>query len=140
MKKALPASRLPKLTEQEIAERIPVPDVPFPKDMQKGDCCYPGAPRPCPLVSYKWNNYLTVSDVGTIILTWPDKQPEDVDPKKSCACDVMERGQTEDEPLEMREIAEVLNCTKQNVDLIIKGAREHGARILRRIRRRTDED
>lgn len=119
MGKILPASRnLKQLTKQEIADSIPYPKgSPTPSEMTPEDCCYPGAPRPCPLVTCKFNNYLNVTDNGTILLTWPDKQPEDVNPEHSCVLDVADQGQDALNPLTLDEIGDIVGMTRQAIDL-----------------------
>lgn len=126
MAKVLPVSTKKKLTKLEIAEAIPYPeDSPRPSEMKLSDCCYPGAPRPCPLVSCRKNNYLTVTPSGSILLTWPDRQPEDVPPKDSCSEDVANRGQTERHPLILEELAVVMGQkSRQAMDLELKKAQE----------------
>lgn len=126
MAKILPSSRNRKLTRKEIEESIPYPeDSARPSEMTEDDCCYPDAPRPCPLVSCRFNNYLTPTDVGTILLTWPDLQPEDVPPADSCALDVSRRGQTPDKPLLLRLLGKVVGQkSRQAMDLEIKRAQK----------------
>lgn len=50
-------------------------------------------PRPCPFVGCAKNNYLTVTDNGTIKVTFPDLQPHQMDPDYSCSADVADRGE-----------------------------------------------
>lgn len=126
MPKVIPVSRLlKKLTDQERDDWVErPPGMPRPSEMKREDCKY--GPRPCPLVSCRHNNYLSDTDVGTIILTWPDKQPEDVDPRYSCALDVSERGQTAEKPMTFRELATVLDMTYQAIQQLVAVAQKKG--------------
>jgi hypothetical protein len=47
-----------------------------------------GGPRPCPLISCRWNLYLDVEPNGAITLNFPDREPEDM--VHSCALDIAE--------------------------------------------------
>lgn len=142
MSKIIPESRLlHRLTEKEKKEAIPYPeDSPTPSQMTDDDCCYPEAPRPCPLVSCKFNNYLTVTEYGTIMLTWENLQPEDVPPLDSCALDVSRRGQSAQNPMPFSELRNFIGSTsRENARLVVERAQKH-ARRIRRILQREKED
>lgn len=126
MAKVSPSSRNRQLTKKEKQDLIPYPkDSPRPSEMTEDDCCYPDAPRPCPLVSCRYNNYLSPTDNGTILLSWPDKQPEDVPPEDSCALDVSRRGQTSDRPMLLKDLGVVVGQrSRQAMDLEVKRAQK----------------
>lgn len=120
------------LTPEEIASAIPYPeDSPTPSQMKREDC--KDGPRPCALVSCHFNNYLSPTANGTIHLTWPGLQPEQVPPLWSCSLDVSERGQTVEKPMPLEEIAAGLGTTKQTVDNIIKAAQVRGRNTRRKM-------
>lgn len=63
-------------------------------------------PRPCPLVSCRYNLYLDVSSRGNVRLNFPDLEPDEM--AISCALDVTEHG-----PLTLDQLAHVMNLTRE---------------------------
>jgi hypothetical protein len=107
--------RKSELSEEEVKEAIQYPEgFERPKSYEK-EC--KGGPRPCPLVGCEANNFLWVGKRGDIYKTWPDKEPEDVDPKLSCAYDVADRDQSPEKPLPFEELAEALNLTRSGAQV-----------------------
>ncbi len=76
----------------------------FPRD----DCR--GGPRPCPLVTCPYNNYLDVDRWGNLKLSHPGRSPEEVPPGESCALDVADQG-----PHTLEEVADILGLTRERV-------------------------
>ena len=66
--------------------------------------------RPCPFVSCMYNLYLDVSNSGVIKLNFPDLEPWEIPPNRSCVLDVAEDGE---HTLEETGIA--LNLTRERV-------------------------
>lgn len=122
-------SRSESLSQKELSESIPYPeDSPRPSQMTPDDCCYPDAPRPCPLVSCKFNNYLTPTDHGTIILTWPGLEPHEVPPDRSCLLDVIkELKPSPENPMSFRVMGRILGVTGQGAKSMVDSAHKHAA-------------
>jgi hypothetical protein len=135
-------SRNETLTAKEIAEAIPYPEgSQRPSEMTPNDCCYPDAPRPCPLVSCKFNNYLTPTDHGTIILTWPNLKPEEVPPDDSCLLDVIKRTKYSPEnPMPYREMGRRLGVSAQGAKSMVDLAHKHAKESREEITGRKDDD
>ena len=75
--------------------------------MTRADC--ENGPRPCPLVSCRYNLYLEVSPIsGNLKLAFPDLRPEDME--HSCSLDVADRGE---ETLDS--VGGKLNLTRERV-------------------------
>lgn len=74
-------------------------------------------PRPCPYVSCKYNTYIEIEQDGTI--TIPNKEPWDVDPKKSCVLDIIEDNKS---GLSNQQIAEVLDLSRETVRIRVINA------------------
>jgi len=75
----------------------------------RGEC--EGGPRPCPLVSCKYNLYLQVNPkTGTIAMQFPHLEPEHMPADKSCVLDVAEEG-----PHSLDYIGTLLNMTRERV-------------------------
>ena len=73
----------------------------------RADCV--DGPRPCPLVRCRWNLYLDVTTIGSIIFNHPPEvEPWNV--KESCALDVAARaGRT------LEEVGELFSLTRERV-------------------------
>ncbi len=69
-----------------------------------------GIPRPCPFVSCRHNLYLDVSARGAIKLNFPDLEPHELPPHKSCALDVADAGGAT-----LEEVAGHMNITRERV-------------------------
>lgn len=75
----------------------------------RGDCA--GVPRPCPFVSCVHHLYLDVSErTGAIKLNFPDLEPDELPPTRSCVLDVAERGGAT-----LEHVGEVMNLTRERV-------------------------
>lgn len=127
MKRQIRSSKLKQLTAEEIANAIPYPDDADRPTNYERDCM--GGPRPCPFVSCEKNTYLSVGIGGAINLTWPDKQPEDVDPEWSCVEDIARRGQTFDAPMEFKDVAKGLGIKTSGAQGLCMQAQEHAKKI-----------
>lgn len=105
--------RPPRAHDRSSGRLFP-PEPPAPADVSidhpscRGEC--QSGPRPCPLVGCLYNNYLDVREGGTIRLTYPDRLPEDVPKKESCALDVAESG-----PHTLDEVASILGLTRERI-------------------------
>lgn len=86
----------PELLEQLRAER----------PMFRGDCV--AGPRPCPWVSCKHHLYLDVTDAGSMLVNFPELEPEQLE--NSCALDVADRG-----ALQLEQVGEFINVTRERV-------------------------
>jgi hypothetical protein len=103
--------------------------------MTVADCHYEGAPRPCPLVSCKFNNYLTPKENGNIILTWPDLQPEEVPPEHSCLLDEIARdGHSVSYPMSFRKMGERLGTTYQGAQRMVSDAQAHATASKKKLK------
>lgn len=140
--KVMKESRNPILSAKEIAEAIPYPDdSPRPSQMTPDDCCYPDAPRPCPLVSCKFNNFLTPTDHGTIILNYPDLKPEEVPPDESCMLDQIKKDKhSVDNPMPFRKMGKRLGMTYQAAKALTSSAMKHAAEVKAEIMGSKDDD
>lgn len=99
---------LPDLPET-LESRAPAPPVRTDQlGFPRSECA--GGPRPCPLVTCPYNNYLDVDRWGNLKLSHPDRSPEEVPPDESCALDVADRG-----PHTLDEVATVLGLTRERV-------------------------
>ena len=66
--------------------------------------------RPCPFVSCKFNLYLDVAPSGSLKLNFPDLEPDEMDPRRSCALDIAARdGAT------LEEVGQATNLTRERV-------------------------
>lgn len=72
----------------------------------RGDCAQ--GPRPCPWVGCVWNNFLRVRADGSVKLTWPGTEPDEVPPEVSCALDVADRG-----GVTIRELSDAMGVVPQ---------------------------
>ncbi len=74
----------------------------------RGDCA--GVARPCPYVACRHNLYLDINKTGNIRYTRLGLEPWDVDPEKSCALDIADKG-----GVTLEEIGEILDVTRERV-------------------------
>lgn len=72
----------------------------------RGEC--EDGPRPCPLVSCKWNLYLDVTESGSIKFNFPGLEPEDM--IESCALDIADRGGTT-----LENVGEMTGLTRERI-------------------------
>jgi Sigma-70, region 4 len=106
-----------------MRRELPVlpPDVQRPQT--RGEC--ENAERPCPWVGCKWHAYLDVTDTGSIVLNFPDVDPESLDRLPySCVLDVADHGGAI-----LEDVGAVMNLTRERV-------RQIEAQALRRLRAR----
>ena len=102
-------------------EEIPS-DVKRPKT--RGDCV--AGPRPCPWVGCRHSLYLDVTESGSIRLTFPDLEVDEL--HESCALDVAERG-----GLTLDEVGILTNLSRERIRQLEKPAlakvRAHSDRL-----------
>lgn len=121
------------LTMEEIATFEEYPDVVRPK--VRGDCWdfeswKPIGTRPCPFVSCRYNNYLRVTRIGTILLDH-DVPPEEIKPDLSCALDIEAKHMNVDrDGPTTDEIAEALGIGRNEFYKVLEKTQER-ARIVR---------
>lgn len=87
-------------------------DRPAPKHARprtRVDC--KNVPRPCPFVGCRHNLYLDTTDVGSITLNFPERQPWEMPPSESCSLDVAAGGEST-----AHEVGRMMNVTRQRVD------------------------
>lgn len=111
------------------SEKIPYPKNSLtPCQMTRANCI--GGPRPCPLVSCKFNTYLDPKKHG-VVINYGDRLPEDVPPEKSCILDMIDKTHGDILPaskanevtrhkkiegyMTLEEIADVMNLTRERV-------------------------
>lgn len=112
-KRSLPHRR--RLTQDERREKVRIHLEGLPVLPTVRRQCQ-GVPRPCPFVSCRHHNYLDVNlETGTITLNFPEIEPWEMEPAKSCSLDVANGGQDPYEPLEVIPLARILNRTPQLV-------------------------
>jgi len=90
MKRTLHPKRINGHGELEIGALL-YPPREYDRPRTRGDCA--DVPRPCPFVSCRHNNYLDVTERGSIRLAFPHLEPWDVDPAISCSLDVADEGE-----------------------------------------------
>lgn len=102
--KTIPAKELLKTIKSE-EEIVAYPDG-FKRPLTRSDCA--DGPRPCPLVSCKYNLYLDVSKSGALKFNFPDVEVEDM--KESCVLDVADRG-----GITLEEVGQIMNLTRERI-------------------------
>ncbi len=100
-------SRVPKREIVERRRHLEVVDT-SGRPVVRGDCA--GDVRPCPWVACAHNLYLDVTDSGGIKFNFPDVEPEDVEPLKSCALDVAEQGGST-----LEDVASTMNISRERI-------------------------
>lgn len=100
------------MTKREIAiGRLLMPDgddLP-PRPRTRAECAV--VPRPCPFVSCAHHLYLDVTArTGAIKLNFPDIDPEELPPNRSCALDVAEEG-----GVTLEETGAIMNITRERI-------------------------
>lgn len=113
-----------------------VDEVDAARPRTRGDC--EAIERPCPFVGCRYNNYLHVNGLN-VKLTWPDLEPDEVDPEKSCALDVADRGGAS-----LYDVGEIMRLTRERArqiegDAVRKIKGERGS-TLREFVDAPDED
>lgn len=79
----------------------------------RADCV--GGHRPCPWVGCKYNNYLDEKKSGStsgraIVFNFPNLEPDEVPPERSCALDIADRGGST-----LEDVALLTNLTRERV-------------------------
>ncbi len=74
----------------------------------RGDCL--GGARPCPWVGCRYNLFLDRGTAGGVKFNFPDLEPEEVDPARSCALDVADQGGGT-----LEDVALTMNLTRERV-------------------------
>lgn len=83
--------------------------MPYWRPKTRADCAE--VERPCLFVACKYNLFFEVVEgTGSVKITYPDRDPDDVPPHDSCALDIADRG---GETLER--VGELLNVTRERV-------------------------
>jgi len=119
-------SRPPVAVREELRYWLPIYDeYAHTRPQTRGDCT--GVERPCPWVSCRHNTYLHVKE-RSIVYNFPDLEPGDVLPDRSCALDIADRGEAS-----LEEIALLTNITRERV-------RQIQEKALRRLKIRRDRD
>lgn len=90
----------------------------------RGDCI--GGQRPCPWVTCRFNLFLDIDEeIGSIKYNFPDVEPEDVAPEKSCALDIADEGGAT-----LEDVARTMNVTRERI-------RQVESKALDRVRRKS---
>lgn len=113
--------RVTKEVREEIRRWLPVyEEYEDQRPKTRGDCV--GGARPCPWVSCKYNNYLDVKTTGkngrpikskegsSIVFNFPDTEPEDIPPERSCSLDIADQGGAT-----LEDVAKLMNLTRERV-------------------------
>jgi len=108
-------SRLPK--RELDAGRVHL-DVVVERPKTRGDC--ENTERPCVFVGCVYNTYLDVDEAnGSIKYHFPDREPGDVEPERSCALDIADRGGGT-----LADIGQLTNVTHERIRQIESNAIE----------------
>jgi len=99
--------------ERRALKCVEYPDVMRPRT--RAECW--NVPRPCPFVSCKYHLYLDINKCGSFTLTFPGKEPWEVNP--SCALDVAEEGGHT-----LEEVGNILGVTRERIRQIEKEGKE----------------
>lgn len=102
--------RTSKTAQREVRSWLPIYEeyAQF-RPKTRGDC--EDVVRPCPWVSCKHNNFLHVRSEGeAIVLNFPNLEPGDIPPERSCALDVADHGGAT-----LEDVAFVANITRERV-------------------------
>jgi hypothetical protein len=85
----------------------------------RGDCA--AVARPCPWISCRHNLFLDVDPRnGSIKYNWPDREPDEVEPDRSCALDVADLGGGT-----LEDIAVLTNVTRERIRQVQSKALSH---------------
>jgi hypothetical protein len=103
-KKTLSASRVS--LRLVVAEGKHLETPPHWRPQTRGDCL--SVPRPCPFVSCKHHLYLDVHRNGSLILNFPDLEPDEL--PVTCALDVADGG-----AVTLEVAAELMNLTRERI-------------------------
>ncbi len=113
-----------RMTKRELEQgRLMYPDLNVQRPQTRADCEARDRSEPCPFVGCRWNLYLDVTaKTGAIKLNFPDLEPWEVPPTRSCVLDIAEGG-----GLTLEMTGELANLTRERV-------RQVEVRALARIR------
>lgn len=101
--------RLKKSEREEIRLWLPIYDeFSDSRPKTRGDCV--NEPRPCPWIGCRYNNYIDVKESGSIVKNFPDKEPEDIPPERSCSLDI-----ADSKGASLEDVGRVLNMTRERV-------------------------
>lgn len=101
-----------------------VDDLDVERPRKRGDC--DAVERPCPFVGCRHNLFLDVDEGnGSIKYNFPDREPDEVDPERSCALDIAALGGGT-----LEDIGELANVTRERI-------RQIEAKALTRLRKRS---
>jgi hypothetical protein len=78
------------------------------RPLTRGECA--GGERPCPFVSCKYNLFLDVTDSEGLKFNFPNLEPDEVPPEKSCALDIADQGGAT-----LEDVAVTMNVTRERV-------------------------
>ena len=95
----------------KVSLRVMPPDVDgdqLPRPRTYDECR--GGHRPCPIVSCPRNLYLDVTDSGSIRFNFPDRDPWDMPPDKSCQSDIVEAS---DGDMTLDDIGKLFHVTRE---------------------------
>lgn len=92
--------------ELQIAALL-YPERSYWRPKTRGDC--QNVDRPCGYTTCRFNMYLDTNEKGSIIFNFPDVEPWDMDPKRSCALDMA------DHPRTLEEVGEAFNVTRERI-------------------------
>ena len=92
----------------------------------RADC--ENGPRPCPWVGCRHHLYLEVKESGTITLTWPDRDPWELE--HSCSLDLADQ----EHGVTLEKVGEILNLTRER----IRQLEARAVKILEHFARRLD--
>ncbi len=81
-------------------------------------------PRPCPWVGCRYNLWSDVTEAGSLRVSFPGVEPEDMPPTGSCALDVADSG-----PQEGHVVGAYLNVVRERVRQIENEALEKLSRV-----------
>ena len=92
----------------------------FIKPTCRSECS--GVPRPCPFVTCRYNLFLDVTERGEIRYNYAGTEPGEMDPKASCALDVVDSFDYSKGPLPQERLAELVGCSRDTVTSVIQKA------------------
>lgn len=84
----------------------------------RGDCS--GVPRPCPYVGCRYNVYLEIGRSGRVLRSFPDLEPWEIPPGKSCALDMAEL-----DGMVLEDVGEAFSITRERARQIEEQALSH---------------
>lgn len=104
--KAIKRSDLVEAVRAARKETAAITEHDIRRPLTRGDC--EGAVRPCPWVGCRHHLYLSVTDAGALVISFPDLEPWEL--KDTCALDVAARG-----GLTLDEVGVISNLTRERI-------------------------